>query len=105
MMLKTSAYAAVGTLALFGATAILDATPASARCRGSVVRGEMAHGSLQTFTEISARSKWRTAVRSRYGTTYTRWSVAEDKKVDCKKSEPGHRWRCQAIARPCDGRG
>ena len=56
--------------------AILDATPASARCRGSIVRGEMAHGPLQTLTEISARSKWRSAVRARYGSSYTRWGVA-----------------------------
>ena len=104
MTLKHSAYAAAVAVALFGATAILDAAPASARCRG-LVRGEMAHGALQSFTEISARSKWRAAVRARYGSRYTRWAVATDKNVDCKKGEPGRRWHCRASARACDGAG
>jgi hypothetical protein len=104
MALKSSVYAAAAAVALFGVTAILDAAPASARCR-NVVRGEMAHGTLQTLTEISARSKWRSAVRARYGSRYTRWSVATDKNVDCKKGEPGKRWHCRASARACDGAG
>ena len=104
MALKSSAYAAAVAVALFGAMAILDAAPASARCR-SLVRGEAAHGTLQTLTEISARSKWRSAVRARYGTRYTRWAVATDKNVDCKKGEPGRRWHCRAVARACDGSG
>lgn len=102
MALKSSAYAAAAAVALFGVTAILDAAPASARCRG-LVRGDMAHGTLQTFTEISARSKWRTAVRARYGSSYARWGAATDKNVDCRKGEPGHRWHCRAVARACDG--
>ena len=105
MAVKHAALAAAGATVLFAAMAILDPTPASARCRGSIVRGEMAHGTLQAFTEISARSRWRSAVRARYGSTYTRWSVATDKNVDCKKGEPGRRWHCRASARPCDGRG
>ena len=105
MSLKSSAFTAAVAVALIGAAAILDAAPASARCRGSLVRGDMAHGPFQTFTEISARSKWRSAVRARYGSTYTRWAVATDKNVDCKKGEPGKRWHCRAVARPCDGRG
>ena len=105
MAFKNFAFAATAAVALFGAAAILDATPASARCRGGIVRGEMAHGPLQTLTEISARSKWRSAVRARYGSTYTRWAVATDKNVDCKKGEPGRMWHCRAVARPCDGRG
>ena len=69
------------------------------------MRGDMAHGTLQTFTEISARSKWRTAVRARYGSSYSRWGAATDKNVDCKKGEPGHRWHCRAVGRACDGAG
>jgi hypothetical protein len=105
MALKSSAFMAAAAVALFGAAAILDATPANARCRGNLVRGDMAHGPFQTFTEIAARSKWRSAVRARYGSSYTGWSVAVDKNVDCKKGEPGRRWHCRAAARPCDGRG
>lgn len=100
---KLAQGAAAAALVL-GATAILDAAPASARCR-ALVRGDMAHGALQSFTEISARSKWRSAVRARYGSGYTRWGAAVDKNVDCRKGEPGHRWHCRALARPCDGRG
>jgi hypothetical protein len=104
MTLKLVGKGAAAAAVLFGGMAILDAAPASARCRG-MVRGDTSHGALQTLTEISARSKWRSAVRARYGSTYTRWSVAVDKNVDCKKGEPGHRWHCRALARPCDGRG
>jgi hypothetical protein len=104
MTFRTLAQGVAATAALLAVMAVVDAAPASARCRG-MVRGDMAHGALQTFTEISARSKWRSAVRARYGSTYTRWSVAVDKNVDCKKGEPGHRWHCRALARPCDGRG
>jgi hypothetical protein len=100
--MKNSAYMAAAAATLFGATMILDASPASARCR-NLVRGEMAHGISQAFTEISARSKWRSAVRMRYGTRYTRWAVATDKNIECKKGEPGRRWHCRAVARACDG--
>ena len=107
MALKSSAYAAAAAVALFGATAILDATPASARCRGSIVRGEMASGALQTLTEFSARSKWRAAVRARYGGSFSRWGVAENKNVDCKKGEPCPvcLTRLQHGQRPCPARG
>jgi hypothetical protein len=105
MSLKSSTYAAAAAVALFGTTAILDASPASARCRGAIVRGELTSGTLQTLTEISARSKWRSAVRARYGSSYSRWGLAENKNMDCKKGEPGRRWHCRASARPCDGRG
>ena len=101
MALRNCAYATAAAVALLGVTAILDATPANARCRG-LVRGEMAHGALQSFTEISARSKWRSAVRARYGSRFTRWAVATDKNVDCKKGQPGRRWHCRASARACD---
>lgn len=105
MSLKSPAYGVAAAVALFGAAAILDASPASARCRGAIVRGDLSSGTLQTLTEISARSKWRSAVRVRYGSSYSRWGLAENKNMDCKKGEPGRRWHCRASARPCDGRG
>ena len=105
MAFKSSAYAAAAAVALFGATAILDATPASARCRGSIVRGEMATAPCRRSPRSRLdRSGARPCGRAT-AAAFTRWGVATDKNVDCKKGEPGRRWHCRALARPCDGRG
>ena len=100
MALKNSAYAVAAAATLFGATMILDATPASAACRGSVEA--YAQGLIQNPTQIIARNRWRSEVRRRHGFGYTRWAIAKDKVERCRKITPGRRWHCTARARPCN---
>ena len=94
-------HGAAGAAIMVAALAVAGAAPANAACRASVEA--YARGALQTLTEISARSKWRSAVRERYSVRYTRWSLAQEKTMRCRKIEPGRRWHCVARARPCDG--
>ena len=89
-----------GAAALAAVMLIGAAVPASAECRRPIM-GERSVGMIQTTTEFSARSKWRAAVRARYGARYARWAKAEEKKMQCSKQEPGRRWACRAVARPC----
>jgi len=100
MTFKQTLGGLAGATALAAVMAIGAATPASADCR-RIVAGQRAIGLLQTATEISARAKWRTAVRARYGYRYARWAQAKDKNMDCNKEKPGRRWICRATARAC----
>jgi len=100
MALKSLALAAAGGVALLGAAAILDATPASASCRGSVEA--FSKGYIQNAVQIVARSHWRSEVRRRYGSSFTGWSRAKEKVERCNKETPGRRWHCIARARPCN---
>jgi hypothetical protein len=99
-MSKTQVYAAVAAAMLSGAMAILEPAPASAACRAT--REAFARGALQTPTELIARARWRSEVRSAYGLSFSRWSVAKDKTMRCRKIQPGSRWHCVARARPCN---
>jgi hypothetical protein len=100
MALKSSAFAAAAAVALFGVATILDATPASASCRGSVEA--YSKGFFQDPAQIVARAKWRSEVRRRYGFSFARWASARDKVERCRKDTPGRRWHCTARARPCN---
>ncbi len=100
MTARSLAYGAVGAVALLGGMAILDATPASARCRAPVESA--ASGVFQNPTQLVARNRWRSEVRRRYGLSYSRWGRATGKVERCNKISPGRRWHCIARARPCD---
>src|ERR1700694_4782833 len=100
-MKLTSMKGAAGAAIMVAALAAVGATPADAACRPS--KEAYARGTLQTLTEISARSGWRSAVRESYGVRFSRWSMAKEKTMRCRKIEPGRRWHCIARARPCDG--
>jgi hypothetical protein len=100
MAIKSSAFAAAAAVGLFGAAAILDATPASASCRGTVEA--YSRGYIQNAVQIVARSRWRSEVRRRYGASFAGWSLAKDKVERCNKIQPGRRWHCIARARPCN---
>jgi hypothetical protein len=86
--------------AIMVAVLAIDAAPASAACRPS--KEAFARGPFQTVTEISARNKWRSAVRASYGVRFSRWSLAQEKTMRCRKILPGRRWHCVARARPCN---
>jgi hypothetical protein len=100
MTLRTQACAAAAAVALVGAAALLDSAPASAACRAP--REAFARGALQTPTELIARARWRSEVRRAYGLSFSRWSLAKDKTMRCRKIQPGSRWHCVARARPCN---
>ena len=99
MEFRRSLTGAAGTAIVLATLAIAAAAPASAACRAS--REAYARGPFQTIAEISARNKWRSEVRQRYGVRYARWSLAQEKTMRCRKVLPGRRWHCVARARPC----
>ena len=90
---------AAGAAMMVAALAVAGAAPANAACRASVEA--YARGTLQTLVEISARNKWRNAVREDYGIRFARWGLAKEKTMRCRKVLPGRRWHCVARARPC----
>lgn len=100
MPLKSSAFAAAAAVALIGAAAILEATPASASCRGTVEA--FSRGLFQDPSQIVARARWRSEVRRRYGFSFARWASAREKVERCTKEKSGRRWHCIARARPCN---
>lgn len=92
--------AATLTAAAAMLAAVCAAAPAEARCRGDV--SAFAVGNFQFSTRITARNRWRSKVRVRYGSAYASWVNAKDKTEQCDKSGPGKKWRCVASARPCN---
>lgn len=91
-----AAIALVGVLAAFPA-------PASAVCKRDITREAV--GNFQFATRLTARNRWRAAVREKYGSKFAVWTLASDRKTEeCNKKGPGAKWRCIASARPCDGK-
>ena len=51
------------------------------------------------WAERIAVSGWTRRVKSKYGLTWSVWSIAKSKSVSCNKS--GITWHCVAKGRPC----
>jgi len=81
--------------------AVVDAAPASARCRDHV-SGREESGKIRFFTEGKARRNWSERVRRRYSAEYDNWNLARRKTMVCRKGAPGRTWYCRAAATPCN---
>ena len=104
MTFKSSAYAAAAAVALFGATAILDAAPASARCR-SLVRGE--HGArhpADVHRDLGAIASGARPCGRATAAAITRWGCGHGTRTStARRASRAARWHCRASARACDG--
>ncbi len=98
-MIKVSA-TVLAVIALVGVSAALP-VPASAACKPDITREAI--GNFQFSTRLTARNRWRAAVRKKYGSKFAVWTRAADRKTEeCTKKGPGGKWVCVASARPCD---
>jgi hypothetical protein len=93
------AYGAAGAMALLGI--MLAAGSAEARCRG-MVDGEEARGQIRFFTEGKARRNWSARVTRRYSAEYANWSLARERRMNCRKRMPGRTWHCVAHGIACN---
>lgn len=83
-----------------GATLSLPAAPAHAGCKPDITREAV--GNFTFSTKITARNRWRAAVRQKHGSAFATWTRADRKTEQCDKTGPGGKLRCVASARPCN---
>ncbi len=98
-------YGLAGAAVLLTGAAILDTAQAKRerepRCR-NMVYGEELSGTIRFFTEGKARNSWTAKVRDRYSPEYANWSLARERKMNCRKGKPGRSWHCKAQGIPCN---
>ena len=54
---------------------------------------------VKGIARVSARKKWEATMKSQFGYTWSIWSIAAGKSLQCHKT--GGRHTCHALARPC----
>ena len=78
---------------------ILTSSPAHAyACKGNPYIG--AATKLKKFqAKAKARKSWETAMKSQFDLSWSLWSIAANKSIQCHKT--GSKHTCMAQARPC----
>ncbi len=56
---------------------------------------------IKGAASVAARQNWSSTAKSQYGLSWSVWSIAKNKTVDCVRLDTG-KWRCLASARPCN---
>jgi len=54
---------------------------------------------IKGIAHSSARKKWEATMKSQFGYSWSVWSIAAGKSIECHKT--GARHTCHALARPC----
>ncbi len=76
-------------------------TPAEAyQCKGSPHQA-VGVRNLKNMASVAARQNWTATAKTQYGLSWSVWSIASGKTVDCVKLNTG-KWRCLASANPCN---
>jgi hypothetical protein len=56
---------------------------------------------LKLAATSAARQAWTATAKSQFGLSWSLWSIAQNKSVDCEKLNTGG-WRCLGSAKPCN---
>ena len=89
--------AATAIVAAIGAT-VVSAPAAAYVCKaGFTIRS--ASAVVQSNALSAARTAWSAAVQTRYGISWSVWTLAQQKVQHCSQS--GGVWTCNAQAKPC----
>ncbi len=78
--------------------AIAPATAAVNECLDELT-GEHAEAKTEVEAKRLALQDWLAKAKA-IGPGYTRWQLAHNRRIDCRRPAPGA-FRCQAIALPC----
>jgi hypothetical protein len=99
--MSVRSFVRIGAAAVLGCgISVGSATSAGAACKSKVWATGNAK-SVQYLASVSSKYAWKAKVRDRYGASYSTWSNAKGKSVNCKKSGPNNEWQCTAGGRPC----
>ncbi|MCR9139906.1 MAG: hypothetical protein NXI27_28195 [Alphaproteobacteria bacterium] len=67
-------------------------------CKGTQY-GAASTKRIKGVAKTSARKKWEATMKNQFGYSWSVWSIAAGKTVECHKT--GARHTCHALARPC----
>ena len=76
-----------------------DAHALYKKCKGQTIAGTGGRKLSNLVAKGSAKSKWRATAHATYSKRWSKWLLAKNKTISCKKS--GRKWRCTAAAKPC----
>jgi len=90
----------LGALLALAASAMVLADPADAyQCKSQAVWASAQH-KLKVVAQSNARKNWQAKVKSQLGLSWSVWSIAQAKTLNCAKLP--RLWHCIARARPCN---
>jgi hypothetical protein len=72
-----------------------------AECMPALVGMNGLGGPAQADAERVARHNWEFAASQKYGSAYSQWNKAADRKIECEKQTTDG-YQCWATARPCN---
>jgi len=100
MVINGNVRISLAALTALAAAAIVFAGPASAyQCKSQPIQAAGEH-KLKVAAHNNARKNWQATVKNQLGLSWSLWSIAQGKSVNCNKSHD--RWVCNAKARPCN---
>lgn len=88
----------VATLALASPWSITSAQ--AYQCKGSPHQA-VGVRTVKAVASVAARQNWTATAKTQYGLSWSVWSIAQNKSIDCVKLNTG-KWRCLASAKPCN---
>ena len=92
---------AVFALVLLACSAGLVGSAQGAKiCSGSMIVGQAASGARLSAVKTEAEQNWRRRVAASEGPSWSHWSVARSRSLDCRKLN-GNGRQCQARGYPC----
>jgi hypothetical protein len=91
-------------LALLIALGAMAAMPNPSRAAVAACKAPLAGEHVEDRSETTAKrhalESWTKATRLHHGEQFTRWGIAWNRRLDCKRTDKGV-FRCQAIGHPC----
>lgn len=86
-------------IALAGSVAVLSGTASAYQCKGYPTQAVGVH-KLKVVAHGKASKNWSASVKNQFGLSWSVWSIAQAKSINCSKQPD--RWICLASAKPCN---
>lgn len=100
MKLRAMLTAPAAVLAVMAASASVPVSEAHAyACKNSPTQATATYN-LRVKAAKKSRDNWTNSVKNQHGLSWSVWSIAGAKSVNCNKS--GANWICLASAKPCN---
>jgi hypothetical protein len=86
-------------IALAGSAAVLSGNANAYQCKGYPTQAVGVH-KLRAVAHAKAPKNWTASVKNQFGLSWSVWSIAQAKSINCNKQPD--RWICLASAKPCN---
>ncbi|MFN0219891.1 MAG: hypothetical protein ACKVP4_13875 [Hyphomicrobium sp.] len=86
---------------LAAATALASSVPAKAYVCKNSPHQAVGVRAVKAVASAASRNGWTSTASAQYGLSWSVWSIASSKTVDCVHLDDG-KWRCLASAKPCN---